>query len=306
MFIILGILIGFILPIQTSMNATLRQNLHSPTLATLVSFSVGALPLSILAIIVDGSIGFDLAIISQHPWWIWIGGICGVIYLVSIVILFEKLGATQAAILPILGQIVTGLFIDHFGWFNTPQTAVRLSQIIGALCVIIGVIGTTLQPQKNMALQTTNRSGSTIRYQLLGVFSGVVVAAQTAINGQLGIAVDSSIKGAFYSFVVGGVLTLLLLLHPKNRPAHPIHLANTPIWMWLGGFIGATYVVGMVYLAPLIGIGLTVIASLLGITAGSLCVEHFGWFHTPVRKVTILKIVSILIMLVGISFIQFM
>lgn len=306
MFIILGILIGFVLPIQTSMNATLRQNLHSPTMATLVSFVVGTLPLSILALAIDGSIGFDVAIISQNPWWIWIGGICGVIYLMSIVILFEKLGAAQAAILPILGQIVTGLFIDHFGWFNTPQTPIRFVQIIGALCVVFGVIGTTLQPEKIKITQQKPSNRSNLQYQLLGIFAGIVVAAQTAINGQLGIALSSSIKSAFISFTIGSLLTLLLLIHPANRPTHPIKLTNAPLWMWLGGFIGATYVVGMVYLAPLIGIGLTVISSLLGITLGSLCVEHFGWLRTPKQRVTVLKIAGIMIMLIGITLIQFM
>lgn len=306
MFIIIGILIGFILPIQTSMNATLRQNLHSPTMATLVSFMVGTLPLTILAFIIDGGIGFDLSVISQHPWWIWIGGVCGVIYLTSIVILFEKLGAAQTAIFPILGQIVTGLFIDHFGLFNTPQTAVRFAQIIGALCVVIGVVGTTLQPNKTKTTHKNTPKNANIQYQLLGIFAGGVVAFQTAINGQLGIALSSSIKGAFFSFAIGCLLTLLLLVHPKNRPTQVVNLTHSPKWMWLGGFIGAAYVVGMVYLAPLIGIGLTVISSLLGITIGSLCVEHFGWLGTPTQRVTLLKIASVMIMLVGISLIQFM
>ena len=55
---------------------------------------------------------------STEPWWIWIGGALGVIYLTGNIVLFPKLGSVQTVIMPILGQIVMSMLIDNFGWFT--------------------------------------------------------------------------------------------------------------------------------------------------------------------------------------------
>lgn len=42
--------------------------------------------------------------------------------------------------------------------------------------------------------------------------------------------------------------------------------------------IGALYVLGNVYLVPVVGTGLAVVIVLVGLMAGSLMIDQFGWF----------------------------
>ncbi|MBF0780862.1 MULTISPECIES: DMT family transporter [unclassified Granulicatella] len=301
MFILLGIFIGFILPIQICLNTKLSQSTTSPMIATFTSFIVGSIPLAIATYIVDKSLLISSETLSTIPWWAWLGGPIGILYLMNSVILFQKLGASQAAILPILGQICTGLIIDHFGLFHANVVPINFSKAIGAICVLIGVLGTV--PKVS---QHTNQSKRLALYQLLGISTGALSAIQATINGQLGVSINSSVKASLISFIFGTLICIIILLVTRPFPTKEYFKAQyNPWWMWLGGLIGASYVLGITYLVPVIGTGLAVLTSLLGITAGGLCVEHFGWLHTPVKPITLKQFISLTIMILGILFIQF-
>ncbi len=74
------------------------------------------------------------------PAWIWIGGICGVVFLTGNILLFPKLGGVQTVVLPVLGQILMGLTIDNFGLFYSQQTSLTAFRIAGAVLVLLGVV----------------------------------------------------------------------------------------------------------------------------------------------------------------------
>ena len=103
--IILGFLAGVGLPIQTSVNTRLRKKVGSPFNAALVSFLVGLLFLSALLLVTGQGLHIPFAQLLDEPAWIWIGGICGVVFLTGNILLFLKLGGVQTVVLPVLGQI---------------------------------------------------------------------------------------------------------------------------------------------------------------------------------------------------------
>lgn len=76
--ILLGILVGATMPVQTSINTMLRRRLGSPFSATLVSFFVSTV-LLLCAIPVVGLPWEKLAVSAfDAPWWAYTGGLCGV------------------------------------------------------------------------------------------------------------------------------------------------------------------------------------------------------------------------------------
>ena len=93
MSIILGFLAGVGLPIQTSVNTRLRKKVGSPYNASLVSFVVALLFLSALLLITGQGLHIPLAQLLNEPAWIWIGGICGLVFLTGNILLFSKLGS---------------------------------------------------------------------------------------------------------------------------------------------------------------------------------------------------------------------
>lgn len=107
--ILIGLFIGIGLPIQTSINTRLKNTVGSPFVASLISFSIGTIFLAVITLIKNGNLLISLKTIMKEPLWIWIGGLLGVIYLTSNILLFPKLGSVQTAIMPIMGQIIMGL-----------------------------------------------------------------------------------------------------------------------------------------------------------------------------------------------------
>ena len=133
MSIILGFLAGVGLPIQTSVNTRLRKKVGSPYNASLVSFVVALLFLSALLLITGQGLHIPLAQLLNEPAWIWIGGICGLVFLTGNILLFSKLGGVQTVVLPVLGQILMGLIIDNFGLFYSQKTPLSVFRIAGAV-----------------------------------------------------------------------------------------------------------------------------------------------------------------------------
>ena len=77
-----------------------------------------------------------------------------------------------------------------------------------------------------------------------------------------------------------------------------------PWWIWFGGILGAFFVLGNVYLAALLGTGMTVVVLLITGTTGGLIVDHFGLFRSPVKPINGMKVLGIIAMIAGAALIK--
>ncbi|MFD1671990.1 DMT family transporter [Agrilactobacillus yilanensis] len=284
------------------MNARLRAAFGSPFLASTISFAIGTLFLAGITLGMTHHLLFDPALFTTQPLWLWLGGVLGIIYLTGNILLFPKIGSVQTVIFPILGQVLMGLLIDNFGWFSATMTPLTITRVLGALGVILGILITVVGPswfEHRLPTQTTPATNLWL-WRCFGIFTGMLSASQTAINGHLGKILNSPFQSAFISFLVGtlALCLILLVLRPKFN-WQTVKQKNT-WWMWLGGCFGALYVLGNTYLAPIIGTGLTVVVVLTGMIAGSLLIDNFGWLNTPKRPVSIIQILGLLVMGLGI------
>lgn len=313
--IMVGLIIGVGLPMQTSINSRLRRSVESPFLASLTSFGVGTIFLAIITLFDVHTLGFASSLFGSQPVWIWLGGIFGVIYLTCNILLFPKLGSIQTVIMPVLGQIIAGLLIDNFGWFYSPQSSLTAIRLIGAILVLLGVVVTVggqgwIEHRHNRMLikADKDKQGSTEGnwiWRMIGVIAGMFSATQTAVNGHLGSVLGSTVQAAFVSFLVGtlGLVILVGILHPQFK-LDRVDDKKNPWWMWIGGIIGALYVLGNVYLVPVVGTGLAVVIVLVGLMAGSLMVDQFGWFAAKKNPISVVQILGLVIMVVGVSLIR--
>ncbi|MCT3282849.1 hypothetical protein C6Y11_13820 [Lactiplantibacillus pentosus] len=313
--ILIGLAIGVGLPMQTSINSRLRSSVGSPFMASLISFAVGTVFLGVITLIDVHTLGFSPALFTSQPLWIWFGGLFGIIYLTGNILLFPKLGSVQTVIMPVLGQIVAGLLIDNFGWFDSATRALTPIRVLGAVLVLVGVIITVavkgwLDNRHNRIAESAEQQLATQQtvlwlWRLLGVFAGMLSAAQTAVNGHLGKVLGSTVHAAFISFLVGtiGLIIIVAILHPGLKLQTPAGQLN-PWWMWIGGMIGSLYVLGNVYLAPAVGTGLAVVIVLVGLMAGSLLIDQFGWFASKRNPVTGAQLLGLLVMIFGVALIR--
>lgn len=305
---LLGILAGSTLPFQTSINAELRRYVGSSRLAIFASFAIAWIFLVSLLAIASG-FSFSFSDLQSKPSWIYSGGIFGVIFLVGNIFLLSKLGGTLTVLFPILGQILTGFFIDLFGFFGYVPIPFTANRTLGTLAVIVG---TFLAAKNSKAKSIRGKTDAQIfLWKLLGIFIGSASAIQTAVNGKLGETLHSPLRASVVSFSVG-ILFLTFCLFTafaKNSICHKTRIrektSENRWWIWTGGILGGIFILANIFLAERIGTEPTVVSSLIGMIIGGLVIDSFGLFRIPAQKIRVPRILGIFLMLLGIFAIQF-
>ncbi|MDK4310541.1 DMT family transporter [Corynebacterium accolens] len=290
LWILLGILAGLVLPIQTLVNTRLRASTGTPFSSSMISFAVGTVTLLIVATAVTGG-NYGIAQAFNEPLWIWFGGLLGVVALTGNILLYPHLGAVQTVVLPIAGQVIMGLIVDHFGLFESPQSSLTAVRAIGAIIVLIGVIAVVATP--SAATSSEDSATALWLWRLAGFIFGCFTASQSAINGHLGQVTGSPVSAALVSFAVGvtALVIVNIVLRWRPRIERPEGKPN-PWWMWIGGVLGALFIFGNAALVPQIGTGLTVVAGLLGSMLGSLIIDRVS--GAPIKSRQVLGIALLL------------
>ncbi|WP_342743845.1 DMT family transporter [Lactobacillus terrae] len=184
--ILLGVIVGIILPVQTSINARLQKTVGPPFVVSLITFTVGTIFLAIVTLIQIKTLLVPLTLIENQPFWIWIGGLLGVFYLTTNILLFPKMGSIQTVIMPILGQILMGLVIDQFGLFYSMESKMTVVKFLGAMFVVAGVlVAIGLKSMLEHQVSYTQKSKGLNLWRLIGLIAGMLSATESAINGHL-------------------------------------------------------------------------------------------------------------------------
>lgn len=235
--IALGLIAGGLVPVQTSVNSRLRQDVNEPFLASGISFLVGTLFLIIFGLF-TGSPFISFSELSQLPWWGYLGGVLATICLTANIFMFGELGSVLAIVLPMVGQIIFGILIDSFGWFGTQVIPLTVMKIIGAILVLLGIILIVVFPSLHRQPTTTKQSGSKLFWEIGGIVSGMIYASEIAINGHVGKVLHSPIHAAFLTFLISTILLLGFVTIRGNITRLALISKNhTPWWGFLGGII---------------------------------------------------------------------
>ena len=75
---------------------------------------------------------------EKNPWWMWIGGVFGGIYVLANVELAEIFGTGLAVIIILIGLTTGGILVDHFGLFESPKKTMNVQKIVGACVMVFG------------------------------------------------------------------------------------------------------------------------------------------------------------------------
>ncbi|MBX8946411.1 MULTISPECIES: DMT family transporter [Lysinibacillus] len=308
--VLLAISIGAIFAVQTAINAQLRKFVISPFLASMISFAIGVIFLTITLVSSGSSLGIPLDLLLNQPIYIWLGGIGGAIAITTNILLFPKLGSVQTAILPIFGMTLMSMLIDHNGWFNSTQYSFGWNRIFGISLVLIGVfVATAIRRKKNDQYSPQINKERMLNqwiWRIVGILAGMLLAIQIAVNGQLGKVLHSSSHAALVSFFVG-TITLIMIVGLKDRSYTNIKepfKQSAPWWIWIGGILGGSYVLINVFLVNQIGNGQTVVLALFGQITGSLLVQQFGLFNSIKNRIQPLQIIGLMVMIAGVFLIR--
>ena len=132
------VLSGVLNSLQTGNNTQLGKSLGQPIAAAFIVYLVGLLTLAVIA----PFLGFSFSAygrVGQAPWWAWVGGIFGALYILAMLYVTDKVGAGTFTALTVTAAIVTTVVIDHFGWLGLDRHPASAGRIIGCVLMVGGV-----------------------------------------------------------------------------------------------------------------------------------------------------------------------
>jgi bacterial/archaeal transporter family-2 protein len=142
-------------------------------------------------------------------------------------------------------------------------------------------------------------------YAVFALAAGAMLPIQFGINAQLASWLGSSVRAAFVSFVVGAVaLGLVVLAASRDWPSTG-RLEAAPWWVWVGGLLGAFYVLGSIVAAPRLGAVTLVALILAGQAVASLTVDHFGWVGFQEHPINALRLAGVALLAAGVALVRF-
>src|SRR3954464_2534715 len=137
--LLLAIGAGVLLPVQAGINAQLRSAVGSPLAAGLVSFLVGTAGLAAVLLLMRQGMALRPAW-ATTPWWYWVGGLIGAVYVVATIVLAPRLGAATMIAAIVAGQMIASLLLDQYGLLGFPIHPISGVRLLGAALVIGGVM----------------------------------------------------------------------------------------------------------------------------------------------------------------------
>jgi len=136
--VLLGCVAGAIVGVQRAMNGQINEHSHQSFTTSFLNFIMGTsflvIFLSILAIFGSEKI----VPLPAGPWWIYTGGVIGVIYIAFTSTIVQHLGVLTFTLFSVGGQLVGSLMIDLYSPTNGVHVSVYL--VIGIAMTYLGVI----------------------------------------------------------------------------------------------------------------------------------------------------------------------
>ena len=124
------------------------------------------------------------------------------------------------------------------------------------------------------------------------------------VNSKLRTVVGGTVTAAAISFIAGtAALTLAAALIDRRLPEMNAVL-GAPLWVWIGGLLGAFYVLASIVLTPRLGAATTVGLVLAGQVSASIAIDHFGLLRVQVQEATLPRLLGTLLIIAGVVLVQ--
>jgi transporter family-2 protein len=120
------------------MNGEINEYSHQSFTTSLLNFITGTTFLVVLLIIMILTKNIELVPLPSGPWWIYTGGLIGVIYIAFSSTIVQHLGVLNFTLFSVGGQLVGSLAIDLL--YPTDGVQISAYLISGIVMTYLGVI----------------------------------------------------------------------------------------------------------------------------------------------------------------------
>lgn len=132
--LLIGVLGGLAVGVQTPIANTIGKKVGGA--ASSVVVHVSGLIFSVVVLLLYR--GENIRQWRELPWWAYLAGLFGVILYLTINFTIPRIGTAAAISLIIVGQLLAGVVIDHFGFFGSAVHAVDAGRLLGLLLLVAG------------------------------------------------------------------------------------------------------------------------------------------------------------------------
>jgi transporter family-2 protein len=133
-----GVIAGAVVGIQRALNGQINEHSHQSFTTSLLNFIMGT---SFLSILILGGLLLGkshLTPLPAGPWWIYTGGVIGVIYIAFTSTIVQHLGVLTFTLFSVGGQLTGSLIIDLVS--PTKGVSVSAYLVAGLAMTYVGVI----------------------------------------------------------------------------------------------------------------------------------------------------------------------
>ena len=78
--------------------------------------------------------------VMSAPWWAWTGGIVSALYIVSMLVAPNILGAGLFTGLTVTAAVLASIALDHWGLVGFPVHPAGVGRLIGAALMVVGIV----------------------------------------------------------------------------------------------------------------------------------------------------------------------
>lgn len=134
-----AVIVGAMVAAQPPLNAILSRSVGSHLVATSVSI-FAAFCCSLVILAATGSFRLSPAALTAVPWWVYLAGVFGAIFVGAGVVIAPVTGELVFFVCIVTGQLMGSMLVDHIGAFGLAVREASPARIVGILLVIAGAI----------------------------------------------------------------------------------------------------------------------------------------------------------------------
>ena len=263
-----AVAIGAMTAIQARINGVLGVRLDDGIVAGLVSFSVGLVILAAVIVAVPSmraAAGRLFAGIRSRsiPFWMLLGGTCGALTVSTQGLVAGVLGVSLFSVGVVAGQTLHGLLLDRAGFGPAGVVAVTPGRVLGGALALVAVA---------ISLSGDVLASAPLLLLLLPFLAGAGIAWQSGANGRLAQRISSPIGATLMSFMAGTIVLAIASAISMAVRGMPQSLPSEP-WLYIGGLLGAGYILLGAFLVAHTGVLLMGLGSVLGQLSASIVID---------------------------------
>lgn len=138
-YLFVAFIAGAVLPMQAAMNGQLARSLGGPIWAAAYT-SLSVVVVLVAVNMASGRAMLRLDGLAAVPWWAWLSGLCGAVFLTGTTFAVTRLGAANLVALVITGQIVTAMLLDKFGLLGLTAQPLSGQRLLAAGLMAAGAV----------------------------------------------------------------------------------------------------------------------------------------------------------------------